>query len=166
MEKSILKSQKVASPRPGQIMSQGVKVTGGTTVYTSGQVARNSQGEVVGVEDAGAQTRQVLENLKSVLAEAGATLDDIVKVVVYVTNVDDFAEVHRVRTSKRTIRPAPWWRCRRWPAPTSSSKSRPSPSYLRNHLKKPSQKAGFFCPARPPQWVSVAGGHIPQAPCQ
>ena len=97
MEKSILKSQKVASPRPGQIMSQGVKVTGGTTVYTSGQVARNSQGEVVGVEDAGAQTRQVLENLKSVLAEAGATLDDIVKVVVYVTNVDDFAEVHRVR---------------------------------------------------------------------
>jgi reactive intermediate/imine deaminase len=97
MEKSILKSPKVASPRPGQIMSQGVKVTGGTTVYTSGQVARNSQGEVVGVEDAGAQTRQVLENLKSVLAEAGATLDDIVKVVVYVTDVDDFTAIHKVR---------------------------------------------------------------------
>ena len=97
MEKSILKSPKVASPRPGQIMSQGVKVTGGTTVYTSGQVARNSQGEVVGKGDVGAQTRQVLENLKSVLAEAGATLDDIVKVVVYVTNVADFAAVHEVR---------------------------------------------------------------------
>ena len=97
MKRSILKSRRVASPRPGQIMSQGVKVSGGSTVYTSGQVARNSEGELVGKDDICAQTRQVLENLKAVLAEAGATLDDVVKVVVYVTKVDDFAAIHEVR---------------------------------------------------------------------
>jgi reactive intermediate/imine deaminase len=44
-----------------------------------------------------AQTRQVLENMKIVLEEAGASFDQIVKVTVYVTDMKDFKEIHGVR---------------------------------------------------------------------
>jgi reactive intermediate/imine deaminase len=79
-------------------MSQGIKATGGHLIFASGQVSRNVNGETVGVGDIKAQTRQVLENLKAVLEEGGATLDDVVKVTVFVTNVaEQFAQIHEVR---------------------------------------------------------------------
>ena len=96
MSKSVLESSKVS--RPAGIMSQGVKATGGHLIFASGQVSRNVNGETVGVGDIKAQTRQVLENLKAVLEEGGATLDDVVKVTVFVTNVaEQFAQIHEVR---------------------------------------------------------------------
>ncbi len=96
MSKSVLESSKVS--RPAGIMSQGVKATGGHLIFASGQVSRNVNGETVGVGDIKAQTRHVLENLKAVLEEGGATLDDVVKVTVFVTNVaEQFAQIHEVR---------------------------------------------------------------------
>ena len=79
-------------------MSQGVSASGGNLIFASGQVARNAQGQTVGVGDIKVQTRQVLENLKAVLEEGGATLDDVVKVTVFVTNVaEHFSQIHEVR---------------------------------------------------------------------
>ena len=96
MVKRILQSAKVAAP--GGIMSQGVEVPQGTMVFVSGQVARDLDGSVVGVGDITAQTRKVLQNMKAVLAESGATMDDVVKVTVFVTNLAlHFAEIHKVR---------------------------------------------------------------------
>ena len=96
MPKTILQSTKVGTPRG--IMSQGVKVPAGHLVFVSGQVARNAQGETVGKGDIKAQTRQVLENIKAVLESAGATLDDVVKVGVFVTNLEEhFSQIHEVR---------------------------------------------------------------------
>ncbi len=96
MSKSVLESSKVS--RPAGIMSQGIKATGGHLIFASGQVSRNVNGETVGVGDIKAQTRQVLENLKAVLEEGGATLDDVVKVTAFVTNVaEQFAQIHEVR---------------------------------------------------------------------
>ncbi len=93
MAKIILQSPKV-SPSRG-IMSQGVKVSAGNLVFVSGQVARNAQGELVGLGDIKAQTRQTLENVKSVLETA---MDDVVKVTVFVTNVaEHFSQIHEVR---------------------------------------------------------------------
>ena len=67
-------------------------------VFVSGQVSRNAQGEIVGKGDIIAQTRQVLENMKSVLAQGGATMDDVVKVTVFVTNVaEHYSQIHQVR---------------------------------------------------------------------
>ena len=82
---------------PTGIMSQGIKTPAGSMVFVSGQVARNAQGETVGIGDIEAQTRQTLENVKSVLAAGGATLDDVVKVTVFVTDVGDYAAIHKVR---------------------------------------------------------------------
>ena len=96
MAKKILESAKVAAP--GGIMSQGVEVPPGKMVFVSGQVARDLDGSVVGVGDVTAQTRKVLENMKAVLAESGATMDDVVKVTVFVTNLQrHFSDIHKVR---------------------------------------------------------------------
>ena len=96
MEKTILESPNISRPRG--VMSQGVKVPAGNLVFVSGQVARNAQGEIVGRGDIKAQTCQALENVKSVLETAGATLDDVVKVTVFVTNLaEHYSQIHEAR---------------------------------------------------------------------
>ena len=95
MAKEVLVSPNLSIP--AGIMSQGIKTPAGNMVFVSGQVSRNGQGEIVGAGDIEAQTRQVLENVKAVLAEGGATLDDVVKVTVFVTDVGDYAAIHKVR---------------------------------------------------------------------
>ena len=67
-------------------------------VFASGQVARDVDGSLVGLGDIRAQTRKTLENLQAVLAEGGATMDDVVKVTVFVTSLSEhFADIHEVR---------------------------------------------------------------------
>lgn len=58
----------------------------GTPVYVSGQVALDGQGKLVGENDAAAQTEQVFQNLKTVVEAAGGTLDDVVKLTIFVTD--------------------------------------------------------------------------------
>ena len=76
-------------------MSQGIQI--GDTIYTAGQVSLDPDGNVVGAGDMKAQTRQVMENLKTVLEAAGSSLEDVVKVVVYVTDMSRMGEVQEVR---------------------------------------------------------------------
>jgi reactive intermediate/imine deaminase len=70
--------------------------TGGGFVYTSGQVAWDDDGELVGLGDPTAQTRQVLSNVESVLREAGATLDDVLKCNVYLADIRYFQAMNDV----------------------------------------------------------------------
>ena len=95
MQKIILQPGTLA--KPAGIFSSGVKVPAGHMIFVSGQVARNAAGETVGLGDIRAQTRQTLENLKAVLEAAGATMEDIVKVTVFVTDVSHLAAIHEVR---------------------------------------------------------------------
>jgi enamine deaminase RidA (YjgF/YER057c/UK114 family) len=64
-----------------------VKATGGTTVYLSGQVPTDAQGNLVGKGDFEAQVAQVFENLRVALQAAGATFADVVKLNTYVTGL-------------------------------------------------------------------------------
>ncbi|MFJ8900527.1 RidA family protein [Streptomyces sp. NPDC102370] len=73
-------------------------VTGtGRLVAVSGQLALDEDGALVGEGDAGAQTRQVFENLRRCLAAAGATFDDVVKLTYFVT---DMAHLPAVRAAR------------------------------------------------------------------
>jgi len=72
------------------LYSHAVVVEGRKTVFVSGQLARDSKGEVVGRGDMRAQIRQVGENVKAALAAAGATLADVVKTNTYVTDIEEF----------------------------------------------------------------------------
>ena len=67
-----------------------VTVRGGTTIYVSGLVSRDKQGNVIGKGDMAAQIRQVGENLRLSLEAAGATLKDLVRTCTYVTDIDEF----------------------------------------------------------------------------
>jgi enamine deaminase RidA (YjgF/YER057c/UK114 family) len=67
------------------------------TIYVSGQASVDRHGTLVGPGDVVAQTRQVLDNMKLALAAAGATLDDVVKVTVYLAHCADRPKVNEVR---------------------------------------------------------------------
>jgi reactive intermediate/imine deaminase len=85
-----------ASDRQVRPFSPAVRA--GDFIYVSGQVPANAQGEIVagGIE---AQTRQVMENLKTVLALAGATLDDVCKTTCWLDDARDFGAFNRIYMS-------------------------------------------------------------------
>ena len=73
-------------------------VTGrGQLVVVSGQVAQDENGELVGPGDPAAQARQVFENLRRCLAEAGATFSDVVKLGFYVLDVAYLPAIREAR---------------------------------------------------------------------
>ncbi|MDE2572453.1 MAG: RidA family protein [bacterium] len=92
-----IKSPLLYEPPGGGAFSSAIEAPPGRTVYISGLTARNTSGEVVGEGDITAQTEQVMQNLKAALDAAGATFADIVKVTVFIRNMEDFPKIHAVR---------------------------------------------------------------------
>jgi 2-iminobutanoate/2-iminopropanoate deaminase len=72
-------------------------VIAGDTLYISGIVPVDADGAVVGGADVVAQTRQVLANMARVLEAAGAAPTDVVKVTIYLLDVDDRPKINPVR---------------------------------------------------------------------
>lgn len=73
--------------------SQGIKSNG--FVFTSGCIGVDSQGKLVS-DTLEEQALQALENLKSVLEEAGTSLEKCVKVTVYLSNMDQYTEFNKI----------------------------------------------------------------------
>ncbi len=69
--------------KPG-VYTPAISVQGGKTIYVSGQVSQDAEGQLVGKGDLLAQTEQVYKNLGLALTGAGATFADVVKLNVYV----------------------------------------------------------------------------------
>ena len=89
MPKRVLRPTNLSfQPRPTYPYSPGTR--GGDYVYTAGQVAWNDKGEIVGIGDVRAQTRQVLSNIESILREGGASMSDVLKCNVYLADIRDF----------------------------------------------------------------------------
>src|SRR5690348_15020405 len=65
----------------------------GSTIYVSGQIAYDADGKLVGEGDMKAQTRQVFDNIKSILESAGSGLKDIVKITTYITDGSRFMDM-------------------------------------------------------------------------
>jgi 2-iminobutanoate/2-iminopropanoate deaminase len=81
----------------GGAFSSGVEAPAGRTIYVSGQVSLDAEGNVVGEGDIKLQTQTVLEHAKTVVEEAGGTMDDIVKVTVFIKDMRLYDEIHEVR---------------------------------------------------------------------
>jgi 2-iminobutanoate/2-iminopropanoate deaminase len=80
------------APRAIGPYSQGIVANG--FLFTAGQIALDpASGEIV-EGDVVAQTRRVLANLEAILAEAGATWNDVVKTTVFLHDMGDFAKVN------------------------------------------------------------------------
>ena len=69
----------------------------GGLIFVSGQVAFDSDGAIVGVDDIGAQTRQAFRNLAAVLEAAGATFADVAKLTYFVRDVEAVGVIRAVR---------------------------------------------------------------------
>ena len=82
-------------------------VRAGDLLFVSGVVPVDANGELVGGDDVVAQTRQVLENMRRVLAAAGCGFEDVVKVTIFLTDVDDRPRINPLRQEVfGTTRPA------------------------------------------------------------
>ena len=82
------------SPPPLAPYSPGVRA--GDTIYVSGVLALDADGKAVGIGDAAAQTRQVLEIIKSVLEAGGATLNDVVSNHIFLSDMAHYQTMNSV----------------------------------------------------------------------
>lgn len=73
--------------------SHAVKL--GNMVYTSGQIPFTADGQLAG-SDVETQARQVLENVKAVLEEAGSSLERVVKCTVFIKDMNDFPKINAI----------------------------------------------------------------------
>lgn len=76
-------------------LSQGFRI--GDLIILSGQAAMTAEGAIVGAGDFDAQAEQVFLNIETLLAAAGATMADIVKVTIYLTDMAHFPKIVDLR---------------------------------------------------------------------
>ncbi|HEU5322563.1 MAG TPA: RidA family protein [Methylomirabilota bacterium] len=89
MAKDIQPHNPPTLPKPAGF-SHGYEIRSGRLLFVAGQVAKDRDGRVVGGGDVVAQFRQVCENWKALLAAAGAHFNDVVKLTIYVLDVDEY----------------------------------------------------------------------------
>ena len=97
MARTQISNPNLPAPMRGGAYSSGVEAPAGRTVYVSGQVAFDAEGNVVGEDDIKLQTETVLEHVKTVIEEAGGSMEDIVKVTVFITDMGLYDDIHEVR---------------------------------------------------------------------
>ncbi len=92
VEKKVVYTEK--APKPIGPYSQAV--IAGDFIFTAGQIPIDPKTNQVVQGDIKEQTRQVFENLRAILEEAGATFDDVVKVTVYMKDLSEFPAMNEV----------------------------------------------------------------------
>jgi enamine deaminase RidA (YjgF/YER057c/UK114 family) len=87
MQKEIINPPGLAPPRG---FNHGIAVRGGRLLFLAGQDASDAEGRIVAPGDLLGQCEQVLQNLQAVVHAAGGTMQDIVKLNIFVADRDDY----------------------------------------------------------------------------
>ncbi len=82
------------APAPIGPYNQAVLV--GNTLYTSGQIALNPTTMELVLDDIETETKQVMENMKAVLAAADMTFENVIKTTIFIMNMGDFIRINSV----------------------------------------------------------------------
>ena len=75
---------------PEAVGAYSQATTDGDLVFTAGQLPLTVEGELLDEEPVGVQTRQALENVKHILEAEGLTLQDVLKVTIFLDDIEDF----------------------------------------------------------------------------
>ena len=97
MKNARINPAEVAAPAGNYSQSVRVPIGESNLIIISGQVALDRHGSLVGKGDVSIQTRQVFDNLKTILEAHKASFDDVVKLNLYVTDISKRNEVAEVR---------------------------------------------------------------------
>jgi 2-iminobutanoate/2-iminopropanoate deaminase len=98
---------RLANQLPEPLSHYTDAVRAGNTLWISGMLAFDARGDLLGAGDAVAQTEQILRNVQLVLVHVGAGFQNVVKIVVYVTDIQVRAPINEVRERYfGTARPA------------------------------------------------------------
>ncbi len=87
MDKTIINPSTLARPSG---FNHGIMVTGGRLLFLAGQTASDKEGRIVAPGDIVEQYTQVLRNLKAVVEAGGGTMQDIVKITIFVSDRDNY----------------------------------------------------------------------------
>tara|TARA_B100000780_G_C20885279_1_gene352258 strand:- start:95 stop:472 length:378 start_codon:yes stop_codon:yes gene_type:complete len=90
--KKIIKTKNASDP----IGPYSQAVLSGNTLYTSGQIAINPITGSLIMESIEAETKQVMENMKAVLTEAGMTFEQVIKASIFISDMNDFSKINGV----------------------------------------------------------------------
>ena len=82
------------APAPIGPYNQAVLV--GNTLYTSGQIALNPLTMELVLDDIEIETKQVMENMKAVLAAADMTFENVIKASIFIMNMNDFTRINSI----------------------------------------------------------------------
>ncbi len=93
--RKVIQPKKLQDPRPRY--SQAIQTDTGKLLFIAGQTAVDGQGNIVGKGDIEKQARQVLENIKTILEEAGGSFENLVKTTTYITDIKYREGLNRVR---------------------------------------------------------------------
>ncbi|WP_266079629.1 Rid family detoxifying hydrolase [Haladaptatus caseinilyticus] len=79
---------------PEAVGAYSQATTNGDILFTAGQIPMTPSGDLLDDESIAVQTRQSLENVKGILEEEGLTMQDVLKVTVFMDDIEDFDEMN------------------------------------------------------------------------
>lgn len=97
MEKTFSNPEGIAPPISNYSHVVRVVIADTALIYVAGQVPLDQNGKLVGKNDIGAQTEFIFKQIEMLLQSAGASLSDVVKANIYVTDISQFDKVAEVR---------------------------------------------------------------------